>query len=325
MLWKEPNKDTPCLYLPISQANPLKSIHDCFIDPQFSCPVDTQFITSWHSPTLDSPKQVCLTLLTLLHPLATLIKKEQQNIKTYEKSAPHDVVTEMDIGIELLLRYWFKKHLPTHKIIGEEGKKEQISAHDIIWYLDPIDGTSNYSKQSSNYCINLGSTYKGKPYINIVYKPDTHQHFFSTPEHSNYTHLQKQSSHICTEFYPHRKTEKEILAKILEQKNLPLMQTQALGVSLFNMIQGKGSVFYKYNVKPWDVIAPLGILAHSDYWDISLSFNQQELSPFSNSPEMLSHLNNAFQHNCRIGLIIICPKHSLSIKKLIQTIVAEYE
>ena len=30
------------------------------------------------------------------------------------------------------------------------------STNRYLWYLDPIDGTSNYTKQSEDFCINLG-------------------------------------------------------------------------------------------------------------------------------------------------------------------------
>ena len=316
MTWKAPTNQSKQLYLPLSQ-NKSTPIIQCSISDALSVPISDNFLSNWLTPDLSTPDSTCHSLIVVLETLGQLIKKGQQKINVYEKTSPHDLVTDMDLGIERLIRQWFQTHLPTHKIIGEEGQNPQVSPTDIIWYLDPIDGTSNYAKNSENYCINLGSTYKNAPYINIVHLPSTGQTLFATPTTNNHPNITKYSPHLCSEFYPHKKTESQILDCIREKTNFPLHQTQAMGISLVHMIEGKLSYFYKPNVKPWDVMAPLGILAQNPYWDITLIQNKQELSPFSHSEPVINTLNKALSGNSRIGTIIVSPKSDPQTKAII--------
>ncbi|MBH38196.1 hypothetical protein CL658_04105 [bacterium] len=318
MKWQEPNKKNPHLYLPLAKANPNQALSSCTINPKLSITVSDKWLKIWHSPNNSSTETLCQNLLILLEPLAELSILSQKKISIYSKNEAHDLVTDTDIGIELLLKTWFNNQLPKHKLIGEETQKPILKSSNICWYLDPIDGTSNYASKKDNFCINLGSTYNGKPYINIVYHPKTKTYHYQTPKKTSYQALAKPEKTICTEFYPHRTHEKTMYNSILKQTNWKPFQTQALGISLYEMMNGKCSAFYKANAKPWDIIPGAAILSTSNYWDITFITNQyQRLSLFSNNPKFINYLNECFKENCRIGTLIITPKNNPAIKEII--------
>ncbi|MGP6138789.1 inositol monophosphatase family protein [Jeotgalibaca sp. A127] len=78
------------------------------------------------------------------------------SIKIEEKSAPSDLVTEMDRFIEAFYVNKIRENFPDHKIYGEEGTYDEINdLSGFIWIIDPIDGTLNYVKQKSNFCTML--------------------------------------------------------------------------------------------------------------------------------------------------------------------------
>ncbi|MAQ63968.1 MAG: hypothetical protein CL503_01550 [Actinobacteria bacterium] len=318
MTWKEPSKENPTLYLPLTQANPDLPLDSCTITDKFSIKVSPFWLSIWKSPNNSSTETLCQNLLNLLAPLAELTIIAQQHIPIHSKNEPHDLVTDTDIGIELLLKKWFNNHLPNHKLIGEETKKPTINETDICWYLDPIDGTANYASKKDNFCINLGSTFNGNPYINIVYHPKTKTYHYQTPKQTSYKALTNPEKKICTEFYPHRTKEKAIYDTILKQTNWQPFQTQALGISLYEMMNGKCSAFYKPNGKPWDIMAGAAILSTSDYWDITfVTKTYQAISLFSNEPNVISYLNDCFKTNCRIGTLIITPRQNPKLKEII--------
>src|SRR5258708_4930363 len=64
-------------------------------------------------------------------------KQKNQNMR--------DLVTEVDILSEKNIREKIKEHFPHHAIIGEESKKENANSA-VVWHIDPIDGTVNYSQ-----------------------------------------------------------------------------------------------------------------------------------------------------------------------------------
>jgi len=318
MSWQEPSETHPILYLPLAKANPNLPINTCDSDKKFSINVTTHWLSIWTSPNNSSTKTLCQNLLTLLEPLAELTIVAQNHIPIHTKNEPHDLVTDTDIGIELLLKKWFNTHLPNHKIIGEETQKPTLKPTDICWYLDPIDGTANYAAKKDNFCINLGSTYNGSPYINIVYHPKTKKYHYQNPKETSYQSSKNPEKKICTEFYPHKTKENIMYNTILQQTNWQPFQTQALGISLYEMMNHKCSAFYKVNGKPWDIIPGAAILATSNYWDITfITKHYQAISLFSNNPKFINYLNECFKENCRIGTLIITPKNNPTIKEII--------
>lgn len=316
MKWS--NQNNEFIFLPISNANPHKPINECSINENYKVKITSKLNTCWNTPNLSTPDTICNELIILLAACSKLILKAQKTIKNYQKTSKLDLVTEADIGIEKLIRFWFNKFLPEHKIIGEEMKKEDILTTDCVWYLDPIDGTSNYTKQSPDFCINLGSTYKGAPYINIIYYPVNNTFYYQTPTSNSYTFSIKNKTTICSEFYPTRRLETKIFNSLINKTKYTPYNTKALGVSLLKMIEGKITAFYKLNVKPWDIIAGAGILSTNDNWDITLLINNSEqISLFSNNKNFVAHLNRCYQDNCRIGTLIITLKNQKNIKQII--------
>lgn len=52
-------------------------------------------------------------------------------------------VTNADKESERIIRDLINKHFPTHGIIGEEYGTENEDS-DVVWVLDPIDGTKSF-------------------------------------------------------------------------------------------------------------------------------------------------------------------------------------
>jgi len=91
------------------------------------------------------------------------VEKEDENfIKNY--------VTEVDRNVEKILRDRISKKYPHHGIIGEEYDVVNKDA-DFVWYLDPIDGTSEFVKQNGEYGTILSLYYRGKPVVGIIDHP----------------------------------------------------------------------------------------------------------------------------------------------------------
>lgn len=325
MLWTPPSKEKDDVYLPLTQGNPEKAIETCNVVETFKVSLQNAEKNCWFTPDLSSEETIASTLVQLVKLVGRLIQNGQQNVEVYTKTAPYDLVTEMDIGVELIIRYWFKKHLPNHKIIGEEKSKPILSPTDTIWYLDPIDGTKNYTEGSPNYCINLGSSHNNSPYINIIYAPSLGSLWYSTPTTSSYSGPTQQTNHLCTEFYPEKVDQATLFETIQSELKTPIFKTKAMGVSLLKIIEGKGSYFYKPNVKPWDIVAPMGILAHSSFWDMELITKDNiNISLFSHDPTHINYLNNCFKGNCRIGIITLTPRSETGVKKHLQRLIQNH-
>ena len=91
--------------------------------------------------------------------------------KQHEK---RNIVTDSDLAIEKIIRGRLSRAFPSHLVLGEEfGGKHKISKGQLIWLIDPIDGTNNFAQGIPLACISIGLwDYKG-PLAAVVYNPMT--------------------------------------------------------------------------------------------------------------------------------------------------------
>jgi myo-inositol-1(or 4)-monophosphatase len=66
-----------------------------------------------------------------------------------------DLVTEADRASENLIVSRLGKAFPTHGIYGEEGTRSGLEA-EFRWYVDPLDGTTNFAHGFPAFCVVLG-------------------------------------------------------------------------------------------------------------------------------------------------------------------------
>jgi len=93
--------------------------------------------------------------------------KDPQEI-SYKR--PSDLVTEADRRSEALIVERLHRHFPTHAVVGEEGGGQRIDS-DYCWYVDPLDGTTNFAHGFPVFCVTLGLVYRGEVIVGVVFDP----------------------------------------------------------------------------------------------------------------------------------------------------------
>jgi len=66
-----------------------------------------------------------------------------------------DLVTVADRTAEKLIRERLSKAFPEHGIYGEEGTRDRLDG-EFRWYVDPLDGTTNFAHGFPQFCVSLG-------------------------------------------------------------------------------------------------------------------------------------------------------------------------
>ncbi len=94
------------------------------------------------------------------------------------KKHPADVVTEADMAAEKLITATIWKRFPKHGIIAEEGGNHNEHS-DYVWYVDPLDGTFNFSRGTPIFCTMIGLSYKKKPLLSAIYDPSLDRLYFA--------------------------------------------------------------------------------------------------------------------------------------------------
>lgn len=83
---------------------------------------------------------------------------------------PIDLVTEIDHRSEELLVNRIRTAFPQHSIVAEESGLTQGDG-EHRWYIDPVDGTSNYSRGVPMFCVSIAYAHQGKMQLAAVYDP----------------------------------------------------------------------------------------------------------------------------------------------------------
>ena len=80
---------------------------------------------------------------------------------TTEYKGDVDLVTEADRASEALIRERLTKAFSGHGIYGEEGTRDQMES-EFRWYVDPLDGTTNFAHGFPVFCVLLGLEHRAK-------------------------------------------------------------------------------------------------------------------------------------------------------------------
>lgn len=81
-----------------------------------------------------------------------------------------DLVTEMDHRSEAYLLEQIRAHFPDHSIVTEESGFLP-GADQARWYIDPLDGTTNYAHDIPFFCVSLAYARNNQLELGVVYEP----------------------------------------------------------------------------------------------------------------------------------------------------------
>jgi myo-inositol-1(or 4)-monophosphatase len=87
------------------------------------------------------------------------------------KSAPIDLVTEVDHACEALCVERIRAARPSDAILAEEGGGEDVAGATWRWVIDPLDGTMNFAHGYPRFCVSIGVQREGETAIGVVYDP----------------------------------------------------------------------------------------------------------------------------------------------------------
>jgi len=106
-----------------------------------------------------------------------LLELRDQGFTTEGKGGDSkDTVTTVDREIDAFLTMSVQAAFPDHAIYSEEGTGVRNTS-PYQWVIDPIDGSSNFSRGIPHYAVCLGLLENGIPIVGAVYNPVTKELF----------------------------------------------------------------------------------------------------------------------------------------------------
>jgi myo-inositol-1(or 4)-monophosphatase len=183
----------------------------------------------------------------------------------YQLKGEFDLVTEADRASEKLIVERLRSYFPTHAILAEEGGGHESSS-DYRWYVDPLDGTTNFAHGFPMFNVTLGLERAGEAIAGVVYDP-VRQEMFSA-ERGAGAYLNGRRIHVSTARdlgvslastgFPSRKRSNDINIHFYYQIAMAshgVRRTGSAAIDLAYVASGRLDLFWEFGLKPWDMAA----------------------------------------------------------------------
>ena len=101
------------------------------------------------------------------------------------KSGYNDLVTEADFAAQETVLGILRRRFPNDRFIAEEEDPQAGSNAEAsrCWYIDPLDGTTNYVHGFGFFCVSIGLVQDGRPVVGIIYDPTRQECFAAAAGH----------------------------------------------------------------------------------------------------------------------------------------------
>ena len=120
-------------------------------------------------PRKDASELVAIALSAARSAGAHVLRGWRKN-PTAEHKGRIDLVTKFDRESETLLRELLGKST-RFPVVGEEQGGDRASAEEPTWYVDPIDGTTNFVHGHPFWCVSIGLFVGQHPALGVVVAP----------------------------------------------------------------------------------------------------------------------------------------------------------
>ncbi len=100
-----------------------------------------------------------------------MLNRRTSDLNISTKTSSKDIVTDVDLYNQNKIINSITNILPEAGFLSEEFPDGTFPENELVFIIDPVDGTMNYSKDMGHSCISVACFKDKKPYIGIVYDP----------------------------------------------------------------------------------------------------------------------------------------------------------
>ncbi len=185
-----------------------------------------------------------------------------------EKGRSGDLVTEADRGAEAAVMAVLERHLPAeHGILAEESGVIRGREASLLWAIDPLDGTTNYTHQYPFCAVSIGLLAEGEPVLGVIYDP-IHRDLFRAatglgaslnrrPIHVSTTDRLDRSLLVTGFAYDRRETPDNNYAEFCHFTHLTqgVRRGGSAAIDLAYVACGRLDGYWERGLAPWDIAA----------------------------------------------------------------------
>jgi myo-inositol-1(or 4)-monophosphatase len=197
----------------------------------------------------------------------------ETGVKT-EYKGDVDLVTEADRASEGLIKRRLAEAFPEHGIYGEEGTRERMGG-EYRWYVDPLDGTTNFAHGFPAFCVLLGLERRkkglaenedGEMVAGVTYDPLRDEMFLAergkgawlNGQRIHVSRTKKLQESLTATGFPSQKRHRSPNVHFYQEITLRshgVRRAGSAGLDLAYVACGRLDGYWEFNLNPWDTSA----------------------------------------------------------------------
>jgi myo-inositol-1(or 4)-monophosphatase len=185
-----------------------------------------------------------------------------------------DLVTIADRTVEAFLQTGLGSAFPEHGIYGEEGTRDRLQA-EYRWYIDPLDGTTNFAHGFPHFCVSMGLEHRpaglaaeedGPIVAGIVYDPMRDEMFEAERGKGarlngrpiRVSQVGELGEALVATGFPSRKRHENPNIHFYQEFTLRSHGVRRAGSAALDLAYtacGRFDAYWEFNLNPWDTAA----------------------------------------------------------------------
>jgi myo-inositol-1(or 4)-monophosphatase len=183
----------------------------------------------------------------------------------FELKGEHDLVTAADRASETLVIKRLQERFPDHGIFAEEGGRAALQA-PLRWYIDPLDGTTNYAHGYPQWNVTLALAKNQEVIAGVVYDPLNRELFAAergagarlngAPIHVSKSPTLNES--LVSTGFPSRRRHQNVNIHFYYQLAMlthGVRRSGSAAIDLAYTACGRIEAFWEFGLSPWDMAA----------------------------------------------------------------------
>jgi myo-inositol-1(or 4)-monophosphatase len=201
-----------------------------------------------------------------------------------------DIVTDADLKAQQAIIEIIQARFPDHDILSEEsdpGSKGQAAVKDgfdrlttasegqrspdrarrpYTWIVDPLDGTTNYSRRLPCFCTSIALSHQGEVILGVVYDPLRDSLFeaergkgaYLNGESLRVSQIGSLADALVGLDWARAQAEREVIARLMARMALQVRTLRTLGAAALGLCYvaaGWLDAYFHFSLRSWDAAA----------------------------------------------------------------------
>ncbi len=204
----------------------------------------------------------------------TLVRGFYESGVETEYKGEADLVTEADRASEQLIVERLRARFPSHGVYGEEGTRGQMES-EYRWYVDPVDGTTNFAHRYPVFCVSMGLEYRaaglsadeeGQIVAGVIFDPTRNELFVAEKGKGVYLNGRRiqvsrtatVSESLLATGFPSRKRHQNPNIYFYQEITMRSHGVRRAGSAALDLAYtacGRFDGYWEFNLNPWDTSA----------------------------------------------------------------------